>query len=366
MQALQLKKFDLPSDIEDKIVQIFAGELPFEEVNEVVNYIDNLDQKNFQELLTEAFKIADEEDFPLNRSTADRKTMGIANWIGRTIKNIRFRFKRKGDVIVAEGDSWFEHLFIKDIIDHLISMVDCRIYTLAYGGDWIGNYLEHQHYITALLKHKPKVFMLSGGGNDLLGAGRLATLINKKEAVDITLNDNDKNFINAYTAEFGELIATKIVIGRKFLNKHFWAVRQVFLFQYLLIIKSIENQPELKNMKIIVQGYDFAIPDNEKNTLLKKTLGHGSWLYEPLISMDITNTYEQEAIVAAMLFDLNEILDYISKTKKNVYYVDCRGKSNRSDWNDELHLKSSVYKKIAQAFKRCIESDDPSKKRFKV
>ncbi len=366
MKAEQLKRFNLPPVIEDNIEKIFSGELPFEDVNNVVNYINDLDKSKFDELITESFQIARENNFPLNRSTADRKFMGVANWIGRTIKNIKFRFKGKRETIVAEGDSWFEHLFIKDIIDHLIKIVDQRIYTLAYGGDWIGNYLEEQKYIEALKKHKPKVFLLSGGGNDLVGGGRIATLVKSRKDVDPTLNSNDNHFIGFYSQQYGNEIATKIVTGKKFLNKHFNAICQVFLFQYLLIIKSIENEKNLKDTKIVVQGYDFAIPNNNKNTILRKSLGHSSWLYNPLMSMGIIDEFEQESVITAMLYNFNEMLSYISKEKENVYFIDIRGAAKRDDWNDELHLKSHVYKDIANTFKECIDSTDKTKKIYKV
>ena len=292
--------------------------------------------------------------------------MGIANWLGRSVKNVKFRLRRNKETIVAEGDSWFEHLFIKDIIDHLIKIINQRIYTLAYGGDWIGNYLEEQKYIDALKKHKPNVFLLSGGGNDLVGNPRVSSLVKNRNEVDPTLNSNDDHLLGFYSTRFGNEIATKIITGRKFLNKHFTAVCQVFLFQYLLIIKSIENEPELSNIKIIVQGYDFAIPSNNKNTLLRKTLGHSSWLYKPLKKMGIEDSFEQESVVTAMLNNFNEILEYLSKSKKNVYYIDIRGRAKRDDWNDELHLKSHVYKDIAIAYKDCINSNDNLKKTYKV
>ena len=152
-------------------------------------------------------------------------------------------------------------------------------------------------------------------------------------------------------------------MGRKFFNERFWTLLNIFTFQYLLIIRSIENESTLKNVKIITQGYDYAIPSNKVNKkyLFRKFLGHGTWLYKPLLKRNISDAYEQEAIVIAMIYEFNEMLNYIAKNKKNLYHIDCRGLSNKDEWNDELHLYSSVYKKIAILIKLCIESDGKEK-----
>jgi len=168
--------------------------------------------------------------------------------------------------------------------------------------------------------------------------------------------------INSYKSKFGVSIAKKIVIGRKYLNKKFWGLLNVFAFQYLLIIRSIENEPILKDIKIITQGYDFAIPSNKKNTFIRKFLGHGTWLYTPLVQKGISSKYIQQSVICAMIYEFNEMLIYISNSKKSVFHIDSRGLAKENDWVDELHLKSKIYKKIALAIEKCINSNDQDRK----
>jgi len=129
----QLDLFDINDDIKHKINEIMKGELTFEEVQEVENYINNLDKDQYLKIIQAVFKIADDAGFPLNRSNAKKGKIGVANWLGRTIKNLHFRIAKKTNVIIAEGDSWFEHFFIKDIINHLIEITKHPVYTSAFG-----------------------------------------------------------------------------------------------------------------------------------------------------------------------------------------------------------------------------------------
>ena len=292
--------------------------------------------------------------------------MGLVNRLGRSLKNLKYKVQNDKKYIVAEGDSWFEHFFLKEIIDHLIEKLDNPIYTLAYGGDWIGNYIEDQKYLKELLRIQPDFFLLSGGGNDLVGGGRIKDLVHDRKEVDLSLTNFDKTELAVLESTYSPQLSKKVVLGRKFLNKRFHSLLNIFQFQYLLIIRSIENEETLKGIKIITQGYDFAIPSNKKNTIFRLLLGHGSWLHKPMVKKDITDPFEQEAVIAAMLFAFNEMLIYISSLKKNVYHIDCRECANRDDWKDELHLKSKVYNRIALTYKNCIESTNPQQKIHKV
>ena len=125
----------------------------------------------------------------------------------------------------------------------------------------------------------------------------------------------------------------------------------------------MENESILKNIKVITQGYDYPIPSKDKKGqfLFRSLLGHSRWLYKPLVAQGITDPEEQKAITAAMIYEFNEMLSHIAKNKQCVYHIDCRGLAKENEWNDELHLYSSVYQKIALTIKACIESDGKNK-----
>ena len=373
MKAGYFRQYNLHGSIAKNLEKMFKAQLTFGEIAEIEDSINNISKEEYEKLIIDFFKLAREVNYPINESKAKRFVMGMINKLGKGIKNLKFR--KKKNVIIAEGDSWFEHFFIKDIIDHLIRLVKLPIYSLAYGGDWMGNYLENPKYLKELKKYKASVFLLSGGGNDLVGKvkegnlkrGRLYFLVKDRLEVDVSLTENDKTLMATYIEEFGSDIAKKLVTGRKFLNGKFWTSLNVLTFQYLLVIRSIENEKDLNEMKIIVQGYDFAIPDNKKGcNIFRRFLGHGKWLFTPLKEKGIVDAFEQESVVATMMFEFNQMLDELSKKKTNLYFIDSRGVAGRDDWRDELHLKSDVYKKIAMTYKKCINSSDKTKKRYRV
>jgi len=92
-----------------------------------------------------------------------------------------------------EGDSWFEYpIFLKDITDNLMDSENLAIYSIASGGDWVANMIANHQYQFEYLKLKPDVFIISGGGNDILGDNRLASFVNYKP-IDI-----NSEFLNNY------------------------------------------------------------------------------------------------------------------------------------------------------------------------
>src|SRR5690606_13444516 len=115
----------------------------------------------------------------INNSDADAGYIGKLNRKSQKKRDRKFWKKIKtgkvDKVILAEGDSWFEYpRFITDVIDHLNKRNDYAIKSIAYGGDWLSNILLENEYIEELSLLKPDVFLISGGGNDIVGGYRLA------------------------------------------------------------------------------------------------------------------------------------------------------------------------------------------------
>jgi hypothetical protein len=111
-----------------------------------------------------------------------------AHELGRAAKRKRFLQlakspKYKGPIIVAEGDSWFEYPFAKDLIN--FAGEEYAVLSLARAGDTWGDILDQdrnppKRYSDGTLKglihnlEKPEIrkfnfVMLSAGGNDLIG-----------------------------------------------------------------------------------------------------------------------------------------------------------------------------------------------------
>lgn len=66
-----------------------------------------------------------------------------------------------------------------------------------------------------------------------------------------------------------------------------------------------------------------------------------------------------------MMHEFSNMLLNLTKIKGNFYFIDCRFAAKSHEWNDELHLHSHVYKKIALKFIECI-NDNTNNKIFTV
>jgi hypothetical protein len=358
---------------EELIEKLLKGELSVSEIKELEAVFDLVETFNFRPLIRRIFDL--NEGPVQNNSTASFGIFGWLNKRGRKRKNRKFRkLVKKGTldkIIVAEGDSWFEFpLFIRDIIDWIIQSNRYAVYSIASGGDWIGNILYSGEYISELSIYLPDAFLISGGGNDLVGGNRLAILIRRRKDIKLDLKPSDKILLD-FLASSGETTVNskRIIIGRKFLNKDFWALLNAIRFQYYLIFKSIRSANKLDHMKIITQGYDYPVPSSNKNIFrnpLRIFIGNGQWLDTPMKIRGVVDQEEKNSIITAMIYEFNMMMIDVGKKFSDTYHIDCRGVAQENDWADELHLKSKQYRMIAEKYVECIESTDPNKKVFKV
>jgi hypothetical protein len=264
-------------------------------------------------------------------------------------------------VIVAEGDSWFQFpVFIKDIIDWLtIRNPHYAIYSIAFAGDWLTNMIYEGKYIEELSIHAPDVFLLSAGGNDLVGSNRIALMVDLnagypkyKTVADIPnldeVNDQDK-------AEIFEI--------QSLINKEFYSFLLVLELQYRKIISSINNK--YKDMMVITHGYDFSIPSYSRafdiryplKSLVNGLIDTGKWLIRPMRIKGIYEPEIQRKIIKALIFELNVMLYKIAIEGNNFYYVNAlKSAKKRNDWFDELHLKSHAYKRVTMVFEQAISN----------
>ena len=131
------------------------------------------------------YKLKDGLQINNQKGFIGEKIIDIANWWSRKRRNqfynqniLRFPERIR---IVSEGDSWFQHPLVMDIIDHLHRIYN--IYCVAAAGDTLRNYFSREksngeYFIDALDEKKPSFFLISGGGNDILGSQFRNYLIN--------------------------------------------------------------------------------------------------------------------------------------------------------------------------------------------
>jgi len=351
-----------------------------------------------------------------NESTAYTGFVGFLNKSSQNNKSRIFSEKMnngfiskkthpENKIVLVEGDSWFEYpLFLHDVTDNLVDQKNLAVYSLAAGGDWVSNMISGSEYQQEYLKLKPDVFILSGGGNDIVGDDGITHFVTGKpindtasflqdyrEYVVLRLNHQPvpmcnsgfcpieyhlfKDSMGEYTGNIDTAMVNKIVNGRRYITKNFFRWLVTFKLEYKLLFESIHKLDPIhfKSLKIITQGYDYAIPSDTKKFGIRLFTGNGQWLKHPLEKAGIYDGYTQQSIVMALMFDFNEMLIELGKEYDNIYHVDVRGftrflekhdhQPQGSYWFDELHPVNRVFEKIANVYVAVINKKTPDKQR---
>lgn len=339
---------------------------------------------NEQDLSLIIQRIYDLNDTQVRRIAALGPLMAKIDAIKNSQRNGKFLSKIKGGfrknannkVILVEGDSWFNYpVLLSDVIDWIGMEKNMAVYSLASGGDWLLNMLSARRYIEQLSTMHPDVFIISGGGNDLVGSNRIAAMVDPKGESD--------EFINSPWAQ-GVMRKSKTAFdpykfnrGLKFLSKDFFALLMFFQLQYYNLFNGIltsgTGDPangKFPNIRIITQGYDYVIPSRRLGFGFKPWrwyrpfarvfLGHGSWLKTPLDLRGISDFDKQEDIMYSMIYLFNEMMIETGQFFKEisgydcVFHIDCRGAIGRDGWTDELHPLPENFRKVGKVFIDCI------------
>ncbi len=267
-----------------------------------------------------------------NGSKANWWIIGYLNKLSQK-RRVRAYEKKKaasfsGVVIVSEGDSWFQFpILLKDIIDWLRLEQRYNIYSLGYAADWLVNMLGEKQYLKVIQAEEPTVFLISGGGNDVVGSGRLARLVHPFSEV----HEKDP---------------------KSYLNEDYYCLLKIFELQYRELFEDLRTK--CKGMQIITQGYAYAVPWDPKPWEFWK-FWKGPFFKRPLGKRDITDPKTQRAIATKMIDDFNEMLIRVANQCSNVHHIDSRNMFSDHDWFDELHLKSRAFSKVADQYKETID-----------
>ena len=266
----------------------------------------------------------------LNESEADKRFLGFFNKRSRRSRERLFKKKRRQNpgsfVIVSEGDSWFQYpVIITDIIDHLNQIDEYAIRSFGFGGDWLSNIAEEAEFMNALNEYKPEVFLLSGGGNDIVG-DRLVKFLIPPDSNNSSQNPKD------------------------YINEKFDVALNEIKFLYNRLFTKLTLR--FGQLNIICHGYDHPIPGTKYGPLPI------AWLEKPMKDKGINDPEIQTKIAAELIDRFNEMLiELINQNgyDNRVHHIDCRGTLNSNEWFDELHPRDYGFMKIAQKFKFKIE-----------
>lgn len=260
----------------------------------------------------------------------------------KSIQTMTLKIAAPPATLIAEGDSWFDYLPGTDVIDCLRNNHDLVIDNYAKAGDTLENMIygtginkrfeRLSPSIDIVLKRigelKPKVFLFSGGGNDVAGEEFESYLNHKNSGLPVLrvefIDDMINNVFNKYFTD---------LLGK---------------------VAAVSPQTH-----VVVHGYGRTLPTGEGVDWLFFTFA-GPWLRPALARKGIFDYVEQRKAVFMMIDKFNDMLEGLAKIHNKFHYVDLRDLIDPDcDWVNELHLKNSAFARVAQRINSVIQDIGP-------
>ena len=235
-------------------------------------------------------------------------------------------------VILAEGDSWFNFPPGVDLIDHLTHQHGFKIENAGCFGDTLQNmvYGEKDRNGTSSIDElverarvlKPKVVLFSGGGNDVAGTELLAYLNHAKSGLpELRMRVVEDAFHATARQAIGDF------------------VRQMTAAS--------------PGCMVIHHGYGVPVPNGAKTKAI--------WGLIPIAGPWIKTQFDKRRIsfenarlhMRTLIDEFNKVqaqleVEFAATGPNGAYkHVDLRGIVQDGDWSDELHLKPSAFAKCA-------------------
>ena len=256
----------------------------------------------------------------------------------------RGRSMKTGDPrrLIAVGDSWFSYsLAGLDILDILDGEFDYKV--MKGGTVKAGDTLENMIYGTGITKgssepkgqaplekaierirrYKSKIFLFSGGGNDIAGIELASYLNHNSSGLDAVRNDTLDYVINEY-----------------------------YYSAYKTMVQRVLDTND--DIHIITQNYGYPVPDGRGVGRLIRFAG--PWL-KPALSGKRIPEDEHRAITDSLIDRFSDMLFRIKAEFPDRFHViDLRDKLDDDDWENELHLDNKAYRRVAALFDQQIQA----------
>lgn len=223
--------------------------------------------------------------------------------------------------IVAVGDSWYHYPFGSDLLEWFEDQYALK--TFAAAGDVLKRMVAEREYAEAVAEHRPHFFMLSGAGNDLLGADPATGERNIKKMVI----PYDPTATDGITQHGRDTIA--------------WAVEQ-----YAVIHDDLVTNLNFTGA-MVVHGYDYPSPPSA-----------GPWISKPLEEIGYLTDEAQLAAVVQLVDAFNVAIKRWAETTPNVIHANCTGLNGRGFhwWFNEIHPTMRGFRyRLLQAFRKPMD-----------
>lgn len=228
------------------------------------------------------------------------------------------------DVIICEGDSWFDHPFLQDIPTQLFSAFRyCVLHSNQPGRYLSETVSEHEFLVPLKDFRKPqiKALLLSGGGNDLINWNRTGAY---SSIFKRATSDNPHDFI-----DFAQL--SSALLG---------------LTNYFDQIAALLKTASVPDLPVLIHCYDHIRPARYEHSLFK-----GSWI-EPQLEA-IGAPPGLYSAIAEQLQDKWAAAYRDFCANHGWHFVDASG-IVRDRWYDEIHPHSQPFYEIASRFKDAL------------
>ncbi|WP_435011020.1 hypothetical protein P12x_002312 [Tundrisphaera lichenicola] len=245
-----------------------------------------------------------------------------------------------GPTILAEGDSWFDYPPGLDLLDQLKLQYRYDIVSLAKAGDTIENMGFGTQYdrnfgrtdpsinvlIAQVGRIRPRVILLSGGGNDVAG-----------EEFAGFLNHADSGLPPLRMAYVDEVIQGVIRRAFERIAAEIWKIDS--------------------GIAIVAHGYGYPIPDGR--AVFNFPFGYrflGPWLRPALVSKNITKVSDGKEILKTVIDKFNDMIAGLQSSLGGPFHhVDFRKTVRPGDWVNELHIDNETSARCAEKIHQVIK-----------
>ena len=234
----------------------------------------------------------------------------------------------RGPVIVAEGDSWFcyprDSVWVPDTApEDIVAQLsdEFAVSGVAKPGDTAQTMADFfEPFVTQDIQTwNANVLLLSAGGNDLLGEGKLASY----------LRDGNRPI-------------------SQYLKPSFFGLVEDVLMRLERMVRAARRAKA--DVKVVLHGYDAARPS-----------GNGPWLKAPMDRLSIPASKHQpivKRIVDSFYSRLKAVADELDAELSNgrgaIVVLDLRGTVRPTQWYDELHPNTAGFRRIRDRFREQI------------
>jgi len=254
--------------------------------------------------------------------------------------------KKKGAVLVGEGDSWFDYPPGFDILDqledfgyrvHSVASAGATVEQMVYGPDndqKVADLFKRDpsqlaETLRFIREEKPAAVLFSGGGNDIAGE-ELLPLLNHKNAGGDPLRMDMVNALFNVTLKQG--------------------------YRTFLSMVRAEAKQQQRTIPVVGHGYDYAFPDGRGVINILGFSFLGPWL-APSLNKKGYNEAEGTPIVRRLIDAQNRMIQSLKAEFPFFHPLDLRGTlTKKSEWANELHPTNAGFKKVAHQFWTRLDS----------